>query len=237
MNKILAIIPARSGSKRLIDKNILHLQGKPLIAWSIEAALKSKFIDRVVVSTDSLKYANIAKYYGASIPFIRKSELALDSTLTFDVIKDVINFYSNKTIYKYVILLQPTSPLRNEKHIDEAIELFFLKNANSIVSVCECEHSPLWTNVLPNDDSMDNFIKEDIKNLRSQDLPKYYRLNGAIFIAEITNYLKYKTFFTPNCFAYKMNIEESVDIDTETDLNFAQFLLSERNDDFNKAKY
>ncbi|HFP7636465.1 TPA: CMP-N-acetlyneuraminic acid synthetase, partial [Campylobacter coli] len=177
MDKILAIIPARSGSKRLVDKNIMYLQEKPLIAWSIEAAIKSKFIDRVVVSTDSFKYADIAKNYGALVPFIRKGMLALDSTPTFDVIEDVIKFYNSRQIsYKYIILLQPTSPLRNEKHIDEAIELFFLKKANSIVSVCECEHSPLWTNVLSSDGSMDNFIKEDIKNLRSQDLPKYYRL-------------------------------------------------------------
>ncbi|EOA4575092.1 TPA: acylneuraminate cytidylyltransferase family protein [Campylobacter jejuni] len=235
MDKILAIIPARSGSKRLIDKNIMCLQEKPLIAWSIEAALKSKFIDEVVVSTDSFKYANIAKYYGASIPFIRKNTLALDSTPTFDVIEDIIKFYNFKEIkYKYIILLQPTSPLRNEKHIDEAIKLFFFKKANSIISVCECEHSPLWTNVLPNNDSMDNFMKEDIKNLRSQDLPKYYRLNGAIFIAEISNYLKYKSFFMPNSFAYKMNIEESVDIDTRIDFLMAEILLKNKKGNFDE---
>ncbi|HEF3493137.1 TPA: CMP-N-acetlyneuraminic acid synthetase, partial [Campylobacter coli] len=127
-----------------------------------------------------------------------------------------------------IILLQPTSPLRNEKHIDEAIELFFLKKANSIVSVCECEHSPLWTNVLSSDGSMDNFIKEDIKNLRSQDLPKYYRLNGAIFIAEISSYLKYKSFFMPNSFAYKMSTKESIDIDTEIDFLMAEILLNKK---------
>ncbi len=229
MDKILAIIPARSGSKRLVDKNIMYLQEKPLIAWSIEAAIKSKFIDRVVVSTDSFKYADIAKNYGALVPFIRKGMLALDSTPTFDVIEDVIKFYNSRQIsYKYIILLQPTSPLRNEKHIDEAIELFFLKKANSIVSVCECEHSPLWTNVLSSDGSMDNFIKEDIKNLRSQDLPKYYRLNGAIFIAEISSYLKYKSFFMPNSFAYKMSTKESIDIDTEIDFLMAEILLNKR---------
>ncbi len=229
MDKILAIIPARSGSKRLVDKNIMYLQEKPLIAWSIEAAIKSKFIDRVVVSTDSFKYADIAKNYGALVPFIRKGILALDSTPTFDVIEDVIKFYNSRQIsYKYIILLQPTSPLRNEKHIDEAIELFFLKKANSIVSVCECEHSPLWTNVLSSDGSMDNFIKEDIKNLRSQDLPKYYRLNGAIFIAEISSYLKYKSFFMPNSFAYKMSTKESIDIDTEIDFLMAEILLNKR---------
>ncbi|APA59239.1 acylneuraminate cytidylyltransferase family protein [Campylobacter coli] len=229
MDKILAIIPARSGSKRLVDKNIMYLQEKPLIAWSIEAAIKSKFIDRVVVSTDSFKYADIAKNYGALVPFIRKGMLALDSTPTFDVIEDVIKFYNSRQIsYKYIILLQPTSPLRNEKHIDEAIELFFLKKANSIVSVCECEHSPLWTNVLSSDGSMDNFIKEDIKNLRSQDLPKYYRLNGAIFIAEISSYLKYKSFFMPNSFAYKMSTKESIDIDTEIDFLMAEILLNKK---------
>ncbi|MFG5103988.1 acylneuraminate cytidylyltransferase family protein [Campylobacter lari] len=223
MNKILAIIPARSGSKRLLNKNIKLLKGKPLLAWSIEAALKSKFIHEVMVTTDSIEYANIAKYYGASVPFIRKNEFALDTTSSFDVIKDVIDFYKNE--YKYTVLLQPTSPLRNEQHIDEAVELFFSQKANSIISVCECDHSPLWCNMLPQNNSMDHFISNKIKNVRSQDLPKYYRLNGAIFIAEIFNYLKYKSFFMPNSFAYKMSIEESIDIDTELDFNFAEFLL------------
>ncbi|EDP6894138.1 CMP-N-acetlyneuraminic acid synthetase [Campylobacter lari] len=226
MSKILAIIPARSGSKRLLDKNVKLLNGKPLLAWSIEAALGSKFIHEVMVTTDSMEYANIAKYHGASVPFIRKKELALDTTPSFDVIKDVIDFYTSR--YKYIVLLQPTSPLRNKRHIDEAIELFFLKEANSVISICECEHSPLWCNTLPWNNSMDDFISDGIKNLRSQDLPKYYRLNGAIFIAEISNYLKYKSFFMPNSFAYKMSIEESIDIDTKIDFLMAEVLMNNK---------
>lgn len=227
----LAIIPARSGSKRLPNKNIKELYGKPLIAWSIEVGLQSKYIDNVVVSTDSQEYANIAKKYGAEVPCIRPQNLSQDSSTTFDSIKHMIDFYTDELNkrFDYIVLLQPTSPLRTSQHIDEAIELLIKKQANSIVSVCQCDHSPLWSNTLPSDESMENFLNPQILNLRSQDLPTYYRLNGAIYIAKTPSLLECKSFFTDKCFAYRMLQDYSIDIDTQLDFDFCEFYLQKRN--------
>ena len=220
MNKtFLAIIPARGGSKRLPRKNVLDLCGKPLIAWSIEAGLKSKYITKVIVSSDDEEILSISKEYGAST-IKRPSELASDTAITFDALKHVIE---NSEKFDYVVLLQPTSPLRNETHIDEAIKLLIEKNADSIISVCETEHSPLWCNTLPQDSSMNNFLRDEVLNKRSQDLPKYYRLNGAIYICKTEKLLSEKSFFIKdNIFAFKMNKENSIDIDEEFDFIIAR---------------
>lgn len=220
----LAIIPARGGSKRLSRKNILDLCGKPLIAYTIEAALKSKYIDKVIVSSDDEEILNISSNFGADI-IKRPYELANDTATTFDAIKHTI---ANVEKYDYIVLLQPTSPLRNEKHIDEAIQLLEKKKADAIVSVCEMEHSPLWSNTLPKDGNMNNFLKDEILNKRSQDLEKYYRLNGAIYICKTEKLLENKGFFLKdNIFAYKMDREHSVDIDEKIDFSIAQILMSE----------
>lgn len=223
MNKtFLAIIPARGGSKRLPRKNILDLCGKPLISWSIEAALKSKYISKVVVSSDDEEILNISSNFGADI-IKRPYELANDTATTFDAIKHTIN---NLEKYDYIVLLQPTSPLRNEKHIDEAIELLEEKQADAIVSVCEMDHSPLWSNTLPKDGNMRGFLREEILNKRSQDLEKYYRLNGAIYICKTDKLLENKSFFLKdNIFAYIMDRKSSIDIDEEIDFLFAQRVI------------
>ena len=179
-NRFLAIIPARGWSKRLPKKNILELHEKPLIAYTIESALKSKYINKVVVSSDDDETLEISKSFGAE--FIKRpGELASDTATTFDAIKHTID---NLEEYEYVVLLQPTSPLRNEKHIDEAIEFLEEKQADAIVSVCEMDHSPLWSNTLPKDGNMNNFLRDEVLNKRSQDLEKYYRLNGAVYICK-----------------------------------------------------
>ena len=187
----LAIIPARGGSKRLPRKNVLDLNGKPLIAYSIEAGLKSKYIDKVIVTSDDDEILTISERYGADT-IKRPDELASDTATTFDAIKHAME---NCERYDYIILLQPTSPLRNEKHIDEAIELLESKNADAVVSVCEMDHSPLWSNTLNDSLSMSDFLKDEVVNKRSQDLEKYYRLNGAIYICNIKKFLKEESFF------------------------------------------
>jgi CMP-N,N'-diacetyllegionaminic acid synthase len=220
MNKtFLAIIPARGGSKRLPRKNLLDLCGKPLIAWSIEAALKSKYISKVIVSSDDEEILNIAKEYKAD--FIKRpDELASDTATTFDALKHTLE---NVEKYDYVVLLQPTSPLRTEKHIDESIEFLKEKNADAIISVCEMEHSPLWSNTLNEDLNMSNFLRDEVLNKRSQDLPKYYRLNGAIYICKTEKLLENKGFFIKeNIFSYIMKKEDSVDIDEEIDFIIAK---------------
>ncbi len=221
--KLLAIIPARGASKRLPRKNILDLSGKPLIAWTIEAALGSKYIDRVVVSTDDQEIANIAKKYGADVPFIRPSELATDEATTVDVVLHLLNQLEKiEDKYDYVILLQPTSPLRTAKNIEEAIKLLRTKNSDAVISVCESGHPPLWYNTLPDDMSMDNFLDASIKNKRSQDLPKQYRINGAIYISSIERLRNESSFFlSENCHAYIMEQNVSIDIDTRDDFDFA----------------
>lgn len=218
----LAIIPARGGSKRVPRKNALDLCGKPLIAWSIEAGIKSKYIDKVVVTSDDDEILSISKENGAET-IKRPDELASDTATTFDAIKHTIDSLEK---YDYIVLLQPTSPLRNEKHIDEAIELLDTKIADAIVSVCEMDHSPLWSNTLPQNGSMGNFLREEVLNKRSQDLEKYYRINGAIYICKTERLLKEKSFFLKdNIFAYIMNRESSIDIDEEIDFKIAEFFL------------
>jgi len=220
--KILAIIPARGGSKRLPRKNILNLNGKPLIRWSIEAGLKSKYIDKVVVTSDDAEILGIAESSGVSV-INRPVELASDTSTTFDAIKHTINNVNN---YNYIVLLQPTSPLRTAQHIDEAIEILFERSADAVVSVCEVDHSPLWSNTLPNNDNMSNFIRNDVLNKRSQDLEVYYRLNGAIYICDVNRLLQEERFLLKeNIFAYKMDKSVSIDIDEEIDLKIAQALF------------
>jgi len=221
----LAVIPARGGSKRLPGKNILDLCGKPIIAWSIEAGLNSSYIDKVVVSSDDDDILETAKRYKAEI-IKRPKQLASDTTPSFDVVKHAID---NLESYDYVVLLQPTSPLRNNHHINKAIEFLEEKKADSIISVCEVDHSPLWSNTLQEDCSMNTFIKEEVIKKRSQDLEKYYRLNGAIYICEINKFLKEREFFLgENVYAFIMNREHSIDIDEKIDLEFARILASNK---------
>jgi len=218
----LAIIPARGGSKRLPKKNILNLNDKPLISYSIEAGLKSKYIDNIIVTSDNDEILDISKQYNINT-IKRPKYLASDTSTSFDAIKHTMD---NSNYYDYIILLQPTSPLRTSEHIDEAIELLEIKNADAIISVCEMDHNPLWSNVINKDLSMQYFLKDEILNKRSQDLKTYYRLNGAIYICENKKLLENRTFFlNKNIFAYIMNKNNSVDIDNLLDFKFVEFLM------------
>lgn len=224
--KILAIIPARGGSKRLPNKNVLDLNGKPLIKWTIEAALGCNEIDTVMVSTDSSNIADIAIQAGAEVPYLRSAELSSDTASSSDVVLNVINYYESiGNEFDVVILLQPTSPLRTTNDIKNAIKLFEEKKANSIVSVTECEHSPLWCNTLQPNLKMDNFIPDGLKNIRSQDLPKYFRLNGAIYLVNVKKFIEAKTFILNNTYALMMPQINSVDIDSLLDFKYAEIIM------------
>ena len=199
---ILAIIPARKGSKRLVGKNMLDLKEKPLIAWTIEEALKSKYIDNIIISTDDENIINLSKQYkGINIPFIRPKELSSDRATSLDVVL-------------------------HDNSIEELTD-----EIKSVVSVCETDHSPLWSNKLPENKSMKNFLSKEFLNLRSQDLPKYYRLNGAVYISEVKYLVKEKGFLGDQTKAYIMPIERSIDIDTKIDLELCKILLNENNKD------
>ena len=229
----LAIIPARGGSKRLPRKNLLDLCDKPLIIWSIEAGLASQYIDKVVVTSDDNEILEISEKFGANT-IKRPNELATDISTTFDAIKHVIE---NTEKYDYIVLLQPTSPLRNSKHIDEAIELLESKNADAVISVCEMDHSPLWSNTLPEDGSMRHFLRDEILNKRSQDLEKYYRLNGAIYICQTDKLLENKGFFLKNnVFSYIMDKICSIDIDDEFDFLVASKAMESESKIFKSDK-
>ncbi len=224
--KILAVIPARSGSKRLPNKNMLKLGGKPLIWWSIRAGLGSRFIDTVMVSTDGKKIADAALSFGAEVPFIRPAQLSRDKSSSYEVIEHAVNFYKNNLGREFdvIILLQPTSPLRTAKHIDEAIDLFFEKKANAVVSVCETECPLSWCNVLPTDRSMDGFLKKPGKKVGTE--AKAYRINGAVYICKTDVLLEEKSFFpAKKTFAYVMDRKVSADIDTKSDFEAASLLI------------
>lgn len=224
--KILVLIPARGGSKRLPGKNIKQLNGKPLIAYTIEAALRSKFIDKIVLSTDSEKIRSIALKMGIEVPFLRPRRLSSDSATSYSALMHAINFYKKiyNQSYDIIVMLQPTSPLRSSMDIDQAVELLFTKSAKAVVSVCESNYPACWLNTLPKNGSMKSFLKPKFNKPR-QKLPQYFRLNGAIYIAYSDYLINQKGFFGPETFAYVMPQERSVDIDTEFDFKIAEFIL------------
>lgn len=223
----MALIPARGGSKGLPHKNIRLLGDKPLIGWTIEAALNSACFTRVVVSTDDAEIADISKSYGAEVPFQRPAELANDQAKSIDVVIQALQWFEGLgQKFDQIALLQPTSPLRNASDIQKALDVFNLKKAGAVVSICECEHSPLWMNTVGEDLSMCDFLSKSILNQNRQGLKQYYRLNGAIYLADIQYLKDCCGFFGPRTYAYVMPQERSVDIDSELDLRFAWFLLS-----------
>lgn len=222
--KILAIIPARGGSKGLIDKNIKPLLQKPLISFSIEAAQASKYIDKIFVSTDSEKIADIAKNLGVIVDNLRPEHLAQDQSLLQECIIYTINQLKNQgKKFDYFIILQPTSPLRTAEDIDNAIKMLMDENLVSVVSVCEAEHAIELYNKLPSNGSLNNFIK-NIKN--RQEYEKYYRINGAIYICDCEFYIKNPNYYNENSKAYIMPKERSVDIDDAFDFAVAEAILN-----------
>lgn len=224
--KNLAIIPARGGSKGLKDKNIRILNGKHLMGYSIEAAMKSGIFDCVHISTDSVEYARIAKEYGADVSFIRPAELSGDTVDTWDVVRYVVdNFKALGECFHRITLLQPTSPLRTAQDIQKAYMLFDEKHAESVISVCEVGHSPRFMGTLDESLSMEGFVDLS-KNIQRQEQKKYYRLNGAIYMFNVSILNNLQQLYGERSFAYIMPNERSVDIDTIEDFIYADLLLS-----------
>jgi CMP-N,N'-diacetyllegionaminic acid synthase len=225
--RIVGLIPARGGSKGLPRKNVLPLNGKPLIAWTIEQAKASEHIDRVIVTTDDEEIASVARAHGADVPFLRPKELASDTAKAIDVILHALSWLeiNDNDRYDVFVLLQPTSPLRTTVDIDNAVRLLFSKDAHAVVSVCETEHHPFWSNMLPADGSLDGFLRPDIMNKNRQELPTYYRLNGAIHAAYCDYLRTSRTFFGKDTYAFVMPSERSVDIDSKIDFQLAELLI------------
>lgn len=223
--KNIAVIPARSGSKGVIDKNIRKLCDKPLIAYSIEAAIRSGEFDEIMVSTDSEKYAEIAMAYGAKVPFLRSNQTATDLASSWDMVDEVlIKYKEQKRVFDTFCLLQPTSPLRTSDDIKVAYEEYRKKADLAVVSVCEAEHSPLWCGHLPENKEFNNFIKEENSKQR-QASDKFYRINGAIYIVNTVRFENERFLYKHGSFAYIMSQEKSIDIDTEIDFLLAELIM------------
>lgn len=225
--RCVGLIPARGGSKRLPHKNLLPLAGRPLLAWTVEAARTARHLDRVVLSTDDDELAAIGREYGADVPFARPAELASDTAATVDVVLHALRtLQAQGEHYDYVVILQPTSPLRTAQDIDGALELAQEKQADAVIGVCETDHPPEWSNTLPDDLSMAGFFRPGIRGTRSQDLPKSYRLNGAVYVYRCDRLLAEGSLvMDDNSYAYVMPRERSVDIDSAIDFEIAQLFL------------
>jgi CMP-N,N'-diacetyllegionaminic acid synthase len=233
--RILGLIPARGGSKGLPRKNILPLLGKPLISWSIEQGLSSAYLDSVVVSTDDEEIASIAKHDGAEVPFLRPEELASDAAASIEVIAHAIEFLEKKgERFDYLLLLEPTSPLREVKDIDTCIErLMESTAAQAIVSVAKLEGTHPEFNVLI--DTATGCIRRvsggaDFRILRRQELQDIYFLEGTIYMSETKALLSKRTFYHEKTLAYVVPRWKSVEIDELTDFICAEALLRARMD-------
>lgn len=220
---VIALIPARGGSKGIPRKNIAPIAGRPLIAWTIAAALAAR-VDAVVVSTDDAEIAEIARQTGADVPFLRPAALAQDDTPGLD---PVLHALDELPGYDVVMLLQPTSPLRGTSDIDAALELKTVTGAASVVSVSEAATHPYWTYAIAEDGRMSPLI-DVAKVMRRQDLPIVHALNGALYVADADWLRRGRRFVDADTRAYVMPQERSVDIDTPFDWLVAEALLTAR---------
>jgi CMP-N,N'-diacetyllegionaminic acid synthase len=221
--KVLGLIPARGGSKGIPRKNLKNLCGKPLIAWTIESALKSARLDNVVVSTDDEEIADIARQYGAEVPFLRPSELAKDST---PGIAPVLHAIEQLPHFDSVLLLQPTSPLRNVGDIDGVVNFAIQENAESVVSVSESPVHPYWVYKSENK-LLKPFFEHEFIACR-QDLPQALALNGAFYMAKTTWLFENKSFVGSNTHFFLMPKSRSYDIDENEDWIVVESILSRR---------
>lgn len=225
--KVLALITARGGSKGLPRKNVLLAGGKPLVAWTVLAALNAESVSRVVLSTDDDEIMAAAEAAGCDVPFRRPSLLASDQASSMDV---VIHALGELPGYDYVMLLQPTSPLRTSADIDAAFRFMRDHDAPACVSVTEAEQSPYWMFHVTGHERLQAVLEQQPQFGRRQDLPSVYVLNGAIYIAKVDWLLKTKSFVCPDTVAYRMPRSRSLDIDDESDFQrFVQVIESSVN--------
>ncbi|NEO12185.1 MULTISPECIES: acylneuraminate cytidylyltransferase family protein [unclassified Moorena] len=230
MNKIIGLITARGGSKSIPRKNTTWLAGKPLIAWTIKAALKSHRLNRVIVSTEDEEIAEISKKWGAEVPFLRPAALAQDDSSHISVLIHAVDWLEQVegTTIDYLMLLQPTSPLRSAQDIDLGIELALEQNADSVVSVCKASTHPYFTRRITSDGKLQDFVQKPDGYLRRQVLPPAYAWNGAIFLVRRDILIEKQTLETDRTYAYVMTPERSLEIDTPWDLYLANLILSDR---------
>lgn len=228
--KIIAIVPARSGSKGLPDKNIARIHGRPLIDYTIKTAIESRCFDTVMVSTDSEMYAKIAKECGAEVPFLRTALTSGDTASSWDVVREILTNYAEFGVrYDYVALLQPTSPLRSADDIREVVSMLDNKKIHNVVTVSETAHPVQWCFSLPKDMSMLEYAKSPYNYMRRQELEKFYQENGAIYLVDADKIMNQDyNLYLDNCYAYVMPRERSIDIDTKIDMLILEAILDNK---------
>ena len=224
--KILAIIPARGGSKGIPRKNVKAISGKPMIQYTIEAAKECPYIDKVVVSTEDEEIADISMRAGAIVPFSRPEELATDEAKTIDVVMHAVEFYERKAErFDIIVLLQPTSPLRNAEDITKALEYFMRNEQRSLVTVSEVSESPILMRNFNKENKLEKILEED-SDVRRQDMKKFYRINGAIYINKASE-LNANTSFNDNEMGFVVSQDHGIDVDEPQDLVVAEYYLSQ----------
>jgi CMP-N,N'-diacetyllegionaminic acid synthase len=224
---LLAIIPARGGSKGILGKNTKLLSGKPLIAWTIEAAKQAHCIDRIIVSTDDPKIKVVAEQCGAEVPFLREAKFATDESPSIDLVLDAVQKLPG---FDWVLILQPTSPLRTSSDIDGIFKLCQDHKVSSAVSVCEASKHPYWMYKKNKSLSLLPFINDRPEITRRQDLPKAYCVNGALYLAKVDWLLEHHSFIGPKTLGFDMPQKRSVDLDTIDDWHWAEYLIKKKNE-------
>lgn len=227
--RILCLITARGGSKGLPGKNIRPLAGKPLIAWTIEAAKGSKYIDRVVVTTDSPEIMEVARQYGAETPFMRPAHLATDLAKQEDALLHAMAFVENEEgrPYEFMMLLTPTHPLRDAAEIDAVVEAMIDNaNARSMLTVVECDRHPLFANTLPGDLSLKDFVRPELRTKNRQELPSYYQLSCSVCLIEWDHFVEHETVQTDDTYAFVTAPEKGQDIDNLRDFHLAELYMT-----------
>jgi CMP-N-acetylneuraminic acid synthetase len=232
MTRFVGLITARGGSKGVPRKNVANVGGKPLIAWTISAAIKSRSLARTIVSTDCDEIASVSRLYGAEVPFRRPSELAQDSSPHVEVIRHAIEWIAKDegVCPDYIVLLQPTSPLRVAFDIDAACGVAASRQADSVIGVSLLHSHPYWTKSMSDDGRLIEFMKSPDRSeyIQRQDLPPAYAINGVIYVIRCSMFLREMAYFTARSFGYVVPAERSLDVDTPWDMKLADLILTDR---------
>ena len=222
--KVIGIIPARGGSKGVPKKNIKLLLGIPLIVWTIKEAQKSKYIDRLILSSDDQEIISVAKKYGLEVPFLRPSKLAQDDTNSMEV---TLHALQQCPEFDLIVLLQPTSPLRKVEDIDGAVRKMIDSGAPACVSVTLPDKSPYWMFGIDQKERLTSLFPDKPLAANRQEHPLVYALNGAVFVANVKFLLEQRSFICPETVGYVMPRSRSIDIDDEMDFLLAEALIEE----------
>lgn len=224
--RVLAIIPARGGSKGVKNKNLAIIAGKPLLAYTAESSLAANYLDRTICSTDSPAIAQVARDLGVEVPFMRPAELARDDTPGIEPLLHAVEWLQQNEGYlpEFVMCLQPTSPFRTSADIDAAIQLA-LDGANSVIGVSPVDHHPYWMKQMNSKGTLSDFVETKMRYARRQDLPELYAINGAVYVVRCEVLMNEKSLFTRDSVGYVMPKERSLDIDTAWDLYLAELIL------------